>query len=457
MLEERSAEDSPAGEPTPKKIHPFFTKNAGGTGGKIGSFLWLDLLGKNKTCLHGKNSEPKCYPKVAAFDLDGTIIKSKGRSSSTGSNDWEWWHSTVPVKLQEVAQQGYTIAIISNQAIKPAALKQWKEKVVSMASRVQLTINILNFAKLNPYQLKDVPFWIFAATAKDQYRKPMLGMWWELEKIFEKRNVKIDLQSSFFVGDAAGRQYKNQKSDFSSTDRKLALNIGISFMTPEEYFLKLPVHSNYVLPGFHVSMLQDCRSVNLYFSRTFSYHLVPAVTPTSSPIIPCSRNQEIILFCGYPALGKTRFYTQHFGPANYTHINQDTLKTRDKCIKSAREALLRGESCVIDNTNRDIKTRKFYTNLAKEFQVPIRCFVFTGSIDLAWHNNLYRTFHRPPSRTNKAIRDLVPYSAFISFREQYEAPTMDEGFAEIRQVNWKFGGTDEEKKNWSMWLQIDGK
>lgn len=42
-----------------------------------------------------------------------------------------------------------------------------------------------------------------------------------------------DLNASFFVGDAAGRQYKNQKSDFSSTDRKLALNIGIPFMTPE--------------------------------------------------------------------------------------------------------------------------------------------------------------------------------------------------------------------------------
>jgi bifunctional polynucleotide phosphatase/kinase len=45
--------------------------------------------------------------------------------------------------------------------------------------------------------------------------------------------TSVDLGSSFFVGDAAGRHYKNQKPDFSSTDRKLALNIGIPFMTPE--------------------------------------------------------------------------------------------------------------------------------------------------------------------------------------------------------------------------------
>lgn len=43
----------------------------------------------------------------------------------------------------------------------------------------------------------------------------------------------LDLDTSFFVGDAAGRQYKNKKPDFSSTDRKLALNIGIPFKTPE--------------------------------------------------------------------------------------------------------------------------------------------------------------------------------------------------------------------------------
>lgn len=35
------------------------------------------------------------------------------------------------------------------------------------------------------------------------------------------------------MGDAAGRQYAGLKSDFSSTDRKWALNIGIPFFTPE--------------------------------------------------------------------------------------------------------------------------------------------------------------------------------------------------------------------------------
>ena len=54
-------------------------------------------------------------------------------------------------------------------------------------------------------------------------------------------------------------------------------------------------------------------------------------------------------------------------------------------------------------------------------------------------------------------RALLPYLAFTSFREGYEEPQMSEGYSEIKKVNWVFEGTEEERKRWSMWLQIDGK
>jgi len=88
-------------------------------------------------------------------------------------------------------------------------------------------------------------------------------------------NKVADKSTSFFVGDAAGRQYTKGKGDFSSTDRKWAQNIGITFYTPEvdifrdqnfcrelklyqEYFLKLPPHQNITLPGFRASTLPQC-------------------------------------------------------------------------------------------------------------------------------------------------------------------------------------------------------
>ena len=67
----------------------------------------------------------------------------------------------------------------------------------------------------------DFPITLFAATSRDQYRKPRTGMWNEL---LEDCDLDVDpgpdLQSSFFVGDAAGRSAsKGLKADHSSSDR----------------------------------------------------------------------------------------------------------------------------------------------------------------------------------------------------------------------------------------------
>lgn len=53
------------------------------------------------------------------------------------------------------------------------------------------------------------------------------------------------------------------------------------------------------------------------------------------------------MFVGYPALGKTSFFRAHFADAGYVHVNQDTLKTRDKCVKAAEQALADGQSVVV--------------------------------------------------------------------------------------------------------------
>jgi len=51
---------------------------------------------------------PQGTPKVAAFDLDGTVIKSnhKNQSKETALH-WEWWRAIVPARLHELHQEGY--------------------------------------------------------------------------------------------------------------------------------------------------------------------------------------------------------------------------------------------------------------------------------------------------------------------------------------------------------------
>lgn len=84
----------------------------------------------------------------------------------------------------------------------------------------------------------------------------MVSTWYALEKIFREDGVEIgacsgerthvlcladdksssDLQSSYYVGDAAGRS-----GDHNVTDRLYALNVGIAFHAPEVQSANAPL------------------------------------------------------------------------------------------------------------------------------------------------------------------------------------------------------------------------
>jgi len=431
--------ESRQGAPRPEvkvpKLFPIFEKH--GVVDEERPFNWLTpSLGPKRSCLHGIHLVPNASSRVAAFDLDGTVIKSSfiqlGRSGSKGGGgkrvmrkqanglEWEWWRTVVPQKMKEAHDSGFSVVLISNQNLKSVELAEWKKKIPLIAAAVP-----------------ELPFRIFAAIAKDGHRKPMPGMWFELERIFAKEGITIDKSASYYVGDAAGRA-----DDFASTDRKFALNVGVKFYTPEEYFLKIPP-APYTLPGYDVSSVKEDPQ---------------ASSESDVAVLPSDPRTEIVLFVGFPCLGKSTFYRKHFAPAGYVHVNQDTLGSRPKCIKAAEGALAAGKSCVIDNTNRDVQTREYYLDIAKRLQVPARCFLFRGSFELAWHNNLYRAYVIPASVADREpSRTALPYMALTSFADAYEAPSAEEGFGEVREIPWRFEGSEEERRHWSMWLQIDGK
>ena len=67
----------------------------------------------------------------------------------------------------------------------------------------------------------DIPISLYAATEKDNYRKPRSRMWTEALEHFDLDGVDgVDMENSFYVGDAAGRKGDGQRSDdFASSDR----------------------------------------------------------------------------------------------------------------------------------------------------------------------------------------------------------------------------------------------
>lgn len=83
---------------------------------ELSPFRWLSPV--DHTCLRGVHLSPlqiylesrnRADPssvKVAAFDLDGTLIRFAGFGVK-GPVKFDWWRASVPDKLKELHAQGY--------------------------------------------------------------------------------------------------------------------------------------------------------------------------------------------------------------------------------------------------------------------------------------------------------------------------------------------------------------
>jgi histidinol phosphatase-like enzyme len=84
-------------------------------------------------------------------------------------------------------------------------------------------------------QIPELPIRVLAAMSMtDVYRKPNIGMYQVVEKLYRDKGYEIDLACSVFVGDAAGRlAVGGKRKDHSNTDYQFAVNVGLRFITPE--------------------------------------------------------------------------------------------------------------------------------------------------------------------------------------------------------------------------------
>ncbi|KAI9493014.1 polynucleotide kinase 3 phosphatase-domain-containing protein [Zychaea mexicana] len=383
-----------------------------------GQLRWLQQI-PSVLIARSKQSEPG-RNKVAAFDLDSTLIKTRsGKVYPRDSGDWQWWHTSVPGTVRRLHDEGYKIVIFSNQNGLNSS-----QRVKSFQNKVEAIVGQLG-----------LPVVFLAALAKDRYRKPMTGMW---EWVEQEGNddVAIDKEQSFFVGDAAGRGEgwkPREKKDHSAVDRKFAANIRLPFHTPEEFFLK-----------------ESKAEFTWGLFDPASYPEMPLFSPTLTPLIPADQGPEVIVCVGYPASGKSNFCKKYVVPKGYAYVNQDTLKTRDRCMKACQQALSEGKSAIIDNTNPEASTRANYIRIAKNAGVPARCFYFQADEHLARHNNYFRAMHTRAGEEG-VKREVMSDIAFRTFKSKLQTPQLSEGFDEIKKINFVFEGSDEDKAAWSKW------
>lgn len=143
-------------------------------------------------------------------------------------------------------------------------------------------------------------------------------------------------------------------------------------------------------------------------------------------------------------IGKSHFTQKHLAPLGYTVANADTLGSTQACLKVCEKSLISRKSCVVDNTNVDVESRKKFLDLAKSYKIKSRCFMMNITVAQIKHNIAFRQL--TDSKHSK-INDMV----FNTMKKKYCVPTVAEGFTEIVKVNIK---PDFERDDWKRLYKL---
>jgi bifunctional polynucleotide phosphatase/kinase len=281
---------------------------------------------------------------LAVFDVDWTLIKPlEGRKFPVGVDDWQWLRESVPGVIKKY-NKTHRIVFLTDQS------KNWKVDMVKAVAKAL-----------------DVPVIALIAMRKEDH-KPSVGLFWS---VFEGG---VDLEKSFYVGDAAGR-----KGDWSDKDKVFAERAGLRFYTPEEMF---PLEKGD----------RDEEGLGV-------------------------EEKEVVVMVGYPGAGKSTVARERFPSERYKIISGDTFKTTPRMIKEAEKYV--GEySIIFDASFGKQENRALVIAFAKKHGLRVRCVWVTTSLERAMEQNKQRAMEGGPR---------VPDVVFYTYRKYFEEPAVGEG------------------------------
>ncbi|GAA5904485.1 hypothetical protein JCM6882_008921 [Rhodosporidiobolus microsporus] len=461
---------------------------------------WLADLpsagGRGRGCGHFVWGEPEAREKVAAFDLDGTVIRPlDGRSFPQNAADWEWCGPTVTRKLRDTYKAGYSILLISNQA----------SPVPKLATDFRRKLPVV-CRKLN------VPLHAFAAWEFDEHRKSATGMWDEYVRVNEAKGVEIDYPQSFYVGDAAGRPI-----DHADTDRKFAFNTSLPFLTPEQFFDGAEADGNWAMWGWN--------PLEWDHTAPDPPPLVSTSSPTPAAALGDYDGPEVVLLVGAPAVGKTTWFERElegkglerksFASPKAPVELLDALKFRldafyasldsaASLIPSAAPSSPSGSSSshlsaplnppstsaqppdppapsspppppkiALEASLPSRFSRRSLLNFLRHYSPPassaaptdspstpspaspspppvrVSCVLFAAPVELGKHNSIFRAGESKRAAAGKGKGEgdgkgvqVVDVKEFQRWEREWEEPTLAEGFHSIHPVHFRFSSDD---------------
>jgi predicted kinase len=135
---------------------------------------------------------------------------------------------------------------------------------------------------------------------------------------------------------------------------------------------------------------------------------------------------ELVVLIGLQGAGKSTFRRQFFD-ATHVVVSKDLLRNnrrpQRRQLELIHEALRRGASVVVDNTNPRVEDRAALIDVARQYDARVRGFYLSCSVDISRSRNALRTG-----------RERVADIGILTTAKLLRRPSRAEGFDDLYYV-----------------------
>jgi len=320
--------------------------------------------------------------KIAAFDLDHTLIQPKNNKIfPKDKDDWEWKCNILDV-LTLLDKNDWSIVIFTNQlGVKRGTITKddllFKFKNIHISSKLNITF--------------------IASINNNYFRKPFPGMW---EYIFKKKTF----HSVFYCGDAFDPNHTKLKA----SDLKFALNLNIPFIKNTTIFMD----------GFTINKLDGLyEKLDIQNFITLTSIKRDVVKGEKIKLIQFIKKYKYLFIISPPSSGKTTFCKKYLTSHQFLRLSKDDYSTPVKYLKDIN--IKSTNKLVFDNTNYTEKSRNKIIEVLISENVSIDQIGYIYR-DIKKQDSIYLNNYR--CFITKGLEKLLPEVVIHKYYKSLEIP-----------------------------------